>query len=83
MIANQEMEMDDLHEHASCHSNVSMTNADWRKVMADSLGDRAPPNTRERYQIYRDAGVPETMINILDDMVFYAALQKVGNESAD
>ena len=71
--------MDDLHEHANQHSLVSMTMADWRKVMADSLGDTAPPKTRERYQIYRDAGVPESAILGLDDAVFYAARQKVLN----
>ena len=66
-------EMDDLHDHAAAHSKVAMTIADWRKVMMDALGPEPSFHTRERYQQYRDAGVPEQILQDMDMIVFYAA----------
>ena len=66
---------DELHEHASNYSRLSYTLADWRKEMLQSLPEDIPMHQVKRFEVYKEAGIPESVYTNLDPQVLHLALR--------
>lgn len=66
---------DELHDHASNYSDLSYTKADWRTKMLRSLPEDLPMYQVNRFEYYKQAGIPEQVYTDLDAQVLHLALR--------